>query len=518
MIIDPSGRGPTMKQLLIAGTCGLIVFAVVLGFLMARYQGYFVEKVKVTANLTTTGDGLPEQADVKFRGVLVGAVKNVSVAAQGELQQVDIELKPEFADGIPATVTARVVPSNLFAVTSVELVYNGPSQDHLDEGSIIEEDRSQGTIALQDTLTTVQNILDAIDPMQFGRVLGTLSYALDGSGRMPGSTIERVDRWVTSVDESIPDLGVFLGDLSGSVHALNESAPELMDVLASSVQTASTIADRREELVNVITGASSMADQINDLFARNPNVGKELTVGLNQTFGALAANPSSITNAISNLNNSSRKLNTVFTWGPQRQMVWNAGVTFTPFNPNTVADCPRYGDLAGPSCATAPAVADPGYLPEQVKPRRLPAADGLPVLPPLPGLPEIPGVTTQAGAPAPAAQAPGTNPFAGTPLEGLFPQGLPQLPGLPGAPAPAPAAQPGAQPQNPPAQPGAPAPAADNGTAPGTGVVPAAAPITYEGDAAVETLLGRKPSSMEYLMLSSILEGGTLRVTEEAAS
>ncbi|MGW1739615.1 MlaD family protein [Nocardia sp. NPDC001965] len=514
MIIDPSGRGPTMKQLLIAGVCGLVVFAVVLGFLMARYQGYFVEKVKVTANLTTTGDGLPEQADVKFRGVLVGAVKNVSVAAQGELQQVNIDLKPEFAAGIPATVTARVVPSNLFAVTSVELVYNGPDADHLGEGSVIEEDRSQGTIALQDTLTTVQNILDAIDPMQFGRVLGTLSYALDGSGRVPGSTIERLDRWVTSVDQSIPDLGVFLGDLSGSVHALNESAPELMDVLASSVQTASTIADRREELVNVITGASSMADQINDLFARNPNVGKELTVGLNQTFGALAANPASITNAISNLNNSSRKLNTVFTWGPQRQMVWNAGVTFTPFNPNTVADCPRYGELAGPSCGTAPAVADPGYLPEQVKPRRLPAADGLPVMPPLPGLPQIPGVTTAAGAPAPA-QAPGNNPFAGTPLEGLFPQGLPQLPGLPGAPAPA--AQPGEQPQNPPAVPGAPAPAAHNGT-PGTGVVPAAAPITYEGDAAVTTLLGRKPSSMEYLMLSSILEGGTLRVTEEAAS
>ncbi|SLJ82150.1 Uncharacterised protein [Mycobacteroides abscessus subsp. abscessus] len=28
--------------------------------------------------------------------------------------------------------------------------------------------------------------------MQFGRVLGTLSQALDGSGRMPGSTIERM--------------------------------------------------------------------------------------------------------------------------------------------------------------------------------------------------------------------------------------------------------------------------------------------------------------------------------------
>ena len=75
------------------------------------------------------------------------------------------------------------------------------------------------------------------------------------------------------------------------------------------------------------------------------------------TGGALAANPSSITNAISNLNTSSRKLNTVFTLGPQRQMVWNACVTFTPFNPNTFADFPRYCYLSGPSFFTAPSVA-----------------------------------------------------------------------------------------------------------------------------------------------------------------
>ncbi|WP_280468721.1 MlaD family protein [Nocardia cyriacigeorgica] len=508
MIIDPSGRGPTMRQLLIAGTCGLVVFAVILGFLMARYQGYFVPKVKVTANLTTTGDGLPQDADVKFRGVLVGAVDDVSVAAKGELQQVHIELKPEFVDGIPDTVTARVVPSNLFAVTSVELVFNGTSDGHLEEGSVIEEDRSKGTVALQDTLTTVQNILDQIDPMQFGRVLGTLSYALDGSGRVPGSTIERLDRWLTTVDESIPDLGALLGDFSASANALNQSAPELMDVLASSVTTARTIADRRSELAALISGASSTADKVNALFAANPNSGKEVTAGLNATIGALASDPSAITNSIANLNSSTRKLNTVFTWGPQRQMVWNAGVTFTPWKPNTIEDCPRYGSLAGPSCGTAPAVADPGVLPESMRPGRLKSADGLPVLPPLPGMPAIPGVTTQVTAPAPAAPTAALpNPFAGTPLEGLFPNLVP-----PGAPAPA-APQPGAAPAAQPEQ-GAPAPAGDTQR---PGVKPAARPIAYTDDQALTALLGRKASTLEYMMLSTSLEGGTLQVTEEGA-
>ncbi|KIA61714.1 MlaD family protein [Nocardia vulneris] len=498
MIIDPSGRGPTMRQLLLAGVGGLVVFAVVLAFLMGRYTGYFVDKVNVVANLTTTGDGLPEKADVKFRGVLVGEVSDVEVAAKGELQKVQIEMKPEFAKGVPSNVTARVVPSNLFAVTSVELVFNGPADQFLREGSVIEEDRSAGTLALQDTLTTVRNILDRIDPMQFGRVLGTLSQALDGSGRMPGSTVERFDRWLQSVDDSIPNLGVMLGDLSASMHALNQSAPELLDVLGTSVDTARTIADRRTDLVALITGTSSTVDTVNDLFARNGDVGKQVTAGTSDMFGAVAADPSAITNTILNLSEMVRRMDTTFTWGPQQQQRWNAGITLTPYKPYTVADCPRYGELAGPSCATAPAVNELPPLPDKLKPRALESAAGLPPVVPMPGLPLIPGVTMPNPATAAGPVAGEPRPFAGTPLEGLFPM----LPGLFGQqPAPAPAPAPG---------PVAPA-AAPAGT-------PKVGEISYQGDAAITQLLGRQPTTAEYLLLSSILKGGTMHVAQSEAS
>ncbi len=484
-----------MRQLLIAGICGLVVFALVLSLLMLRYQGYFQGKVNVTANLTTAGDGLPERADVKFRGVLVGSVQKVDVAAKGEMQQVRIEMKPEFAGDIPSTVTARVVPSNLFAVTAVELVFNGPADRYLHEGSVIAEDRSQGTIALQDTLTTVRDILDRIDPVQFGRVLGTLSQALDGSGRMPGSTIERLDRWLQAVDDSIPDLGVLLSDFSQSFHALNQSAPELVDVLGTSVETARTIAERRDELLALITGAGGTVDVMNDLFARNPNVGKEVTAGTSDLFGALAADPAAITESLLNLSETLRRMDTTFTWGPQQQQRWNVGITLTPYRPYTVADCPRYGDVAGPSCATAPSVADVGDLPEKLRPRALDSAAGLPPITPIPGLPMIPGLTTPELGPLtgiiPTGEAPA--PFAGTPLEGLFPL----LPPLGAAPAPA-----------------AP-PEGAVGTPEGAVATPegaVGAPIAYQGDSAIVALLGRTPTAVEYMLLSSILKGGTMQI------
>jgi len=494
MIIDPSGRGPTMRQLLVAGAAGVVVFALILSFLMARYKGYLMHpKVDVTASLSTTGDGLPSDADVKFRGVLVGSVKDVAVADQGAEQRVHIELKPEYTNGIPANVTARVVPSNLFAVTSVELVYNGSDQASLHQGSQIAEDHSQGTIALQDTLTTVRTILNKIDPVQLGRVLGTLSYALESGSRVPGSTVERLNDWLTKVRAAVPNVGQTLDDFSSSFHALNQSAPELVQTLADSVKTAQTISDKRAAVAALITGSESTVDKVNALFAANGDAGERLTADTGSLFGAISSQPQAIPQAIANLNSSIRALNTTFHWGPQRQMVWNLGLTFTPYKPYDRSDCPHYGAMAGPSCLTAPVVSDPGSPTPALKPRALDSAKGLPPVAAIPGLPAIPGLT--AAAPVAPQNAPGPAiPFAGTPLEGLFPHGIPGL-SLPVAP------------NGHAALPLSPKPAA----------APIAGTIGYTGDAAITALLGRRPTVAEYLLLSSILNGGTLQVSENGA-
>lgn len=481
-----------MRQLLVAGASGLIVFALILGLLMARYKGYILHpKVDVTADLSTTGDGLPDNADVKFRGILVGSVKNVAVAAKGARQQVHIEMKPDFIGNIPSTVTARVVPRNLFAITSVELVYNGPAESHLRAGSIIAEDHSQGTIALQDALTTVRTILDKIDPVQLGRVLGTLSYGLESGSRVPGSTVERLDNVLAQLRKSVPDPNQTLDNFSASMHALNQSAPELMGSLAESVQTAKTISDKRSAVTGLITGTESTVDKVNALFAANGDAGERLTAGTGDLFGALTDQPDALPIAVANLNASIRGLGTTFHWGPQKQMVWNMGLTFTPYKPYDRGDCPRYGAMAGPSCDTAPAVSDPGTLPGALKPRVLDSAKGLPKLPAIAGLPAIPGYTAQ-----PQNKPNTADPFAGTPLQNLFPHGIPGL------------AAPAAASPNKPAS-------AQLPTAPAA--APIAGTVDYTGDAAITALLGHRPNVAEYVLLSSILRGGTLQVTENGA-
>ncbi|MBF6426192.1 MCE family protein [Nocardia cyriacigeorgica] len=562
MILDPSGRGPTARQLTLSGLAVLATVIVLLGLLALRYTGYFEAKVPVTVTLTSTGDGLPARADVKFRGMVVGAVSAVDVVAAGQRQEVAVDLKPVVAETIPDNVTARVIPNNLFGVTAIELVDNGPSEGVLRAGSTIEEDTSAGTVQLQTTLTVLRDVLDNIQPEKLGRVLATFSAALDPGARVPGSTIERLDNWITQV-RAIDGVGELLGDLGRATTALSQSAPELVGVLSESVTTARTLTERRDKLIALLANASGAVDSVNSLFARNPNAAKELVPGLDELFGSLARDPEAIPYTAANLNATLGKMQSVFRFGPRKQMVWKMDVSFTPFQQYTAEDCPRYGEMTGPRCGgpTVPTVAPPQEYPPQMLPRRLdsagpapaafpvpgvPSAPGQPGAPAVPGLPFIPGLPAIPGITAPLPGAPGAAPAAGVPgpagstpgQAGSVPGGVPAgaaapAAGMPGsgdaAPGPADSlpnggTTPGVAPNGaaPAAAPGGPA---SSGAAPASASIPAGPqrmvplpasgprPVTtVRGHAAVAEIVGGKPNAAQLLLLTPLLAGGSVEV------
>ncbi|MFE7717587.1 MlaD family protein [Nocardia rhizosphaerihabitans] len=450
MYPDPGGRGWSRGRLGLAGVAMTASVSTVVALLGLRYGGHFEDTVAVTAMMTSTGDGLPARADVRFRGMLVGAVSEVEIADKGLRQRVGLRLEPAAAASIPATVTARVVPANIFGVTAIELVDNGAAASPLGAGAVVEQDTGSATVALQTTLTTLRDVLDRIQPAKLARVLATLADALDGDTRLPGSTIERLDQWITEV-RALPGIGTLLGDLGAAASAVNQSAPELVDALGRSVQTARTITERRAQVVELLTAAGIATDATQDLFARNPDAGKELVVGLDETFGALAADPAALTDTVTGLGASLNRLATVFNWGPSKQMRWDITVSFTPFRQYTAADCPRYGAQSGPRCGgpSVPEVAAPQTYPTQLLPGWLATAGPapLPVLPTL-TLPTLPGLS------------------------------LPTIPGLviPGITAPASTTK----------------------------------PIALTGPDAVAAIVGGRPNLTELLLLGTVLTGATV--------
>ena len=77
-IFDISGRGPSNKTLLIAGTAMLVVSALIAALLVAKSEGKLEDYTQVTADLTNVGDGLPNRSDVRYHGLLVGSTTGVT--------------------------------------------------------------------------------------------------------------------------------------------------------------------------------------------------------------------------------------------------------------------------------------------------------------------------------------------------------------------------------------------------------------------------------------------------------
>ncbi|MEB3052297.1 MCE family protein [Mycolicibacter sp. MYC123] len=325
-----------------------------------KSQGRLDKLVRVSAELINVGDGLPAKSDVKFRGLLVGDVSRVELAAHGRPNIVRINLKPHYAARIPSTVTARVVPSNVFAVSSVQLVSNGPSHSALHSGSVIREDTSLPTVLFQSLLTKARQLLlsasrDPADPTV--GVLAALSDATKGRGdalRTSGGDLNRIVAELGSVMGQ-PDEPTTLSTLATAAMALRQAEPELSDALDEAVAPMRALAETRSQVTRFISAGLYTTGVLADAFDNQGDRLIAITTQLTPVIGVLADNADKFTPIATRLDRMSQRVEDNYNH-ERHNYVIKVVVGLAPYRQYVRADCPRYGELEGPSCRTAPEV------------------------------------------------------------------------------------------------------------------------------------------------------------------
>jgi virulence factor Mce-like protein len=434
---DLDGRGPSNRRLIFAGLCFLLIGASVVALLITKSKGRLERIVRVSAELVDVGDGLPAKSDVKFRGVLVGYVSDVVPASNGRPNIVKIDLGPEYASGIPDTVTARVVPSNIFAVSSVELVDNGRGLVRLRDGAVLHEDQSLPTVLFQTTLTKFRAVLAAVGREPSADSVGALTAlgeATEGRGHRLQDAGRELNDLVTQLNSVVAtDTGPStISALTAAADGLRNTAPELLDALDSAVKPMQTLAQKRSALTTFLSAGLNTSGTLADAFDNQTDRLIAITTELTPVVGVLADNAAQFDPIFTRMQRVADKFYSE-AWNPETNVFTMKGiVSFTPTRTYIRADCPRYGELAGPSCQTAPEV--------PTAPALLPALQSHGFPPPL-NLPENrPNLAPPRGSiirapesPAdPAQDSPPTEPPALAPLPGESPPPAPADSGAPG--------------------------------------------------------------------------------------
>jgi phospholipid/cholesterol/gamma-HCH transport system substrate-binding protein len=222
---------------------GLLVFGVWL--INAVFTQKFVSFDKVELNTDTIGLQLPERADVKVRGVIVGQVLKAESEASGAV--LTLGIKPDKIGEIPDNVTASILPKTLFGEKYVELVV--PSDAHataLAAGDRITQ--TQLPIEVEKVLNDIYPLLRAVQPAELNYTLNALASALEGRGEAIGQNIETFDSYLKRMNPQVPALVEDLRLLAKVSGNYADVAPQIAETLRNTVKTGNTLLSREVKL------------------------------------------------------------------------------------------------------------------------------------------------------------------------------------------------------------------------------------------------------------------------------
>ncbi|MGY2083847.1 MCE family protein [Blastococcus sp. SYSU DS0539] len=343
-----SNRGAVVRRRL-QGLAFLVVLALLLGLAVATYQKAFTEVARVTLEADTVGNQLQEASDVKVRGVIVGDVREVRTGMGGAV--IELAIKPEYLEQIPADVTARLLPKTLFGERFVSLeLPEQPTAERLADGDVIGQDRSENAIELQRVIDGLLPLLQAVEPQDISYTLGAVADALRGRGDRLGANLAAVGEYAGELNTVLPQLQADISGLADFADTYESASDDLLAVLDNLAVTSTTLVDQSEQLRRTFTVGRSAGDVTAGFLEANERNIISLAETSRPVLGVFAEYSPVYPCLLDGLTRFNPMISEAFGADGDPALNLNIVVALPPRNPYLPGDQPAYLDRSGPDC------------------------------------------------------------------------------------------------------------------------------------------------------------------------
>jgi phospholipid/cholesterol/gamma-HCH transport system substrate-binding protein len=324
----------------------LLIFGVWLTY--AVFTKKFADYDEVKLETSSVGLQLPERADVKIRGVIVGEVLKAEAGEGGA--ELTLGLYPDKRKEIPANVTGAIVPKTLFGEKYVSLVIpESGAKGEIQAGQVITK-TDLGT-EVEEVLSDLYPLLEAVQPADLNATLSALSTALEGRGSQLGENLEIVDSYLKRINPQIPKL---LDDLRLTARFSDLYAdilPEVAQILDDTIVTTGTLEEKEATLNSALLDIRSFADTARGFLDRNGALIREANQLTATQLDLIARYSPEIPCVFGALNNISPRIASMF-----RGFELHIVLETLPHQPReyNINDLPKFADYTGPRCYNLP--------------------------------------------------------------------------------------------------------------------------------------------------------------------
>jgi phospholipid/cholesterol/gamma-HCH transport system substrate-binding protein len=262
------GRGGHERGRLALGVGFLLILVLTGALTYAFFVKAFTPSVDITVEASHIGLQLSRHADVKMRGLLVGEVRDVESDGRGA--RIDVALKPETVDTIPANVRVRIVPKTLFGEKYVELVVPpDPAPLPVAAGDVIVRERASVEIELERVLDDTYPLLRTLQPAKLNATLSALATALEGRGDDIGGNLTRLNDYLGEFNPHLPALKEDVTALADVADVYDDASPDLVRLLANATKTGNTVVVKQRALEDFLTDLAGTSTSARYFLADN---------------------------------------------------------------------------------------------------------------------------------------------------------------------------------------------------------------------------------------------------------
>ncbi|MGH3554430.1 MAG: MCE family protein, partial [Mycobacterium sp.] len=257
-----AGARRTHVRLAATLLASLLVAFAVLTYL--SYTSAFSSTDTVTVTAPRAGLVMEPDGKVKYRGIQIGKVKNVSYS--GDQAQLNLAIDSDEMHFIPDNATVHIASNTIFGAKSVEFIPpQSPSMTSLRPGAHMQT--SAVSLEVNTLFQSLIDLLHKVDPVDLNATLSALAEGLRGHGRDLGALLSGLNTLTQQTNPKLPALQQDFGKTATVSNIYADAAPDLVTVFDNAPTIAKTVVDQQGNLNQTLLATIGLANNAYDTLA-----------------------------------------------------------------------------------------------------------------------------------------------------------------------------------------------------------------------------------------------------------
>jgi phospholipid/cholesterol/gamma-HCH transport system substrate-binding protein len=214
-------------------------------FTYLSYTATFTSTDTVKVSAPRAGLVMERGAKVKYRGIQIGKVTDISYTADRALLTLAID--SDQMGYVPSNAGVRIAGNTIFGAKSVEFqVPAEASRTPLQAGSTVSAPSVQ--LEVNTLFQTLIDVLKKIDPVNLNATLTALSEGLRGHGDDFGATLAGLNLYLSKLNPKLPTLQSDIQQTGVVANIYGDAGPDLAKLIDNVPTIDNTIVDEQDNL------------------------------------------------------------------------------------------------------------------------------------------------------------------------------------------------------------------------------------------------------------------------------